>query len=431
PVSTAQQTALNLKANLTGATFSGAIAATNLYGTNTGDQTTITGNAGTVTNGVYTTGDQTIGGTKTFSSTIVGGISGNAATVTTNANLTGVVTSVGNATSIADSAISNAMLANSAVANLSGTNSGDNAANTTYAGDYRAANFAAGTNYLAPNGNGSALTDLTAGQVGLGSVDNTSDLNKPISTTTLTALNLKANLAGATFTGAIAATNLSGTNSGDQTTITGNSGTATSIAGGTGGEIPYQSAADTTTLLPAGTTGKILQSNGADAPSWVTPVSGDVYLASSQTFTGQNTFISTITAKGYVNASQSVVLTSETSFAADGSGVVLLTFSGSATIGTITGCSSGVVGQGQAVTFVVAAWTVGGVSFTDTLTESAANDTMLLNTTAGIWTPNAGSGLALGSTITLMCTTINKATPAAPNFVKLWVEIGRSKTTDG
>jgi hypothetical protein len=52
-------------------------------------------------------------------------ISGNAATVTTNANLTGPVTSVGNATSIANGAISNAMLANSAVANLSGTNTGD------------------------------------------------------------------------------------------------------------------------------------------------------------------------------------------------------------------------------------------------------------------------------------------------------------------
>jgi len=41
---------------------------------------------------------------------IVGGITGNAATVTTNANLTGIVTSVGNATAIADGAIANAKL---------------------------------------------------------------------------------------------------------------------------------------------------------------------------------------------------------------------------------------------------------------------------------------------------------------------------------
>jgi hypothetical protein len=48
----------------------------NLYAIN------ISGNAATVTGGVYTTGDQTIGGTKTFSSLIQGSVSGNSATVT-------------------------------------------------------------------------------------------------------------------------------------------------------------------------------------------------------------------------------------------------------------------------------------------------------------------------------------------------------------
>ena len=55
-----------------------------------------------------------------------------------------------------------------------GTNTGDNAANTTYANDYRAANFISGTHYLAPNGNGSSLTGLTASQVGLANVTNES-----------------------------------------------------------------------------------------------------------------------------------------------------------------------------------------------------------------------------------------------------------------
>jgi hypothetical protein len=63
------------------AVFAGNLSAANLSGTNTGDQTNITGNAGTVTNGVYTSGDQTIGGTKTFSATIVGSVNGNSATV--------------------------------------------------------------------------------------------------------------------------------------------------------------------------------------------------------------------------------------------------------------------------------------------------------------------------------------------------------------
>ena len=46
------------------------------------DNAVATGNAATVTNGVYTSGNQTIAGTKTFSNTISGSINGNAATVT-------------------------------------------------------------------------------------------------------------------------------------------------------------------------------------------------------------------------------------------------------------------------------------------------------------------------------------------------------------
>jgi hypothetical protein len=42
----------------------------------------INGNAETVTNGVYNIGDQTIAGTKTFSSLIAGSINGNSATST-------------------------------------------------------------------------------------------------------------------------------------------------------------------------------------------------------------------------------------------------------------------------------------------------------------------------------------------------------------
>jgi len=53
------------------ATFGGSISASNLSGTNSGDQTNITGNAGTVTNGVYTIGNQTIAGVKTFSGDII------------------------------------------------------------------------------------------------------------------------------------------------------------------------------------------------------------------------------------------------------------------------------------------------------------------------------------------------------------------------
>lgn len=50
-------------------------------------------------------------------------------------------------------------------------------------------------------------------------------------------------------------------------------GTATNLAGGAAASIPYQSAAGATTFLAsaAGDSGKVLQSNGTSAPSWVTP----------------------------------------------------------------------------------------------------------------------------------------------------------------
>tara|TARA_R110000851_G_scaffold331171_1_gene504952 strand:- start:345 stop:2021 length:1677 start_codon:yes stop_codon:yes gene_type:complete len=48
-----------------------------------------------------------------------------------------------------------------------------------------------------------------------------------------------------------------------------NSATATSIAGGSAGTIPYQSAANTTAMLAVGTAGQVLQTNGAGAPTWV------------------------------------------------------------------------------------------------------------------------------------------------------------------
>ena len=48
------------------------------------------------------------------------------------------------------------------------------------------------------------VTGITKGNVGLGSVDNTSDLGKPISTLTQTALSAKAPLVSPTFTGTVA-----------------------------------------------------------------------------------------------------------------------------------------------------------------------------------------------------------------------------------
>lgn len=60
--------------------------------------------------------------------------------------------------------------------------------------------------------------------------------------------------------------------------ITGNAATATTatnIAGGTAGRIPYNTGAGATAFIAVGTAGQVLQSNGTAAPTWVTPSSGD------------------------------------------------------------------------------------------------------------------------------------------------------------
>lgn len=59
--------------------------------------------------------------------------------------------------------------------------------------------------------------------------------------------------------------------------------TATNLAGGSNGTIPYQSASGTTQMLAVGTSGQVLQSNGTSAPTWVTPSAGAMTLISTQT----------------------------------------------------------------------------------------------------------------------------------------------------
>ena len=191
--------------------------------------------------------------------TFTGALSGNAATVTTNANLTGPVTSVGNATTITANAVTNAMLAQVAtqtfkgrttagtgntedltiaqaktLLNLNGTNSGDQTITLTGditgsgTGSFASAIAAGAVTYskiqnvsatnkvlgrstagagsveeIATTGSGNVVranspalvtpTGIVKGDVGLGNVDNTADVNKPISTATQTALDLKIN----------------------------------------------------------------------------------------------------------------------------------------------------------------------------------------------------------------------------------------------
>jgi len=75
--------------------------------------------------------------------------------------------------------------------------------------------------------------------------------------------------------------------------------TATNLAGGSNGTIPYQSASGTTQMLAVGTSGQVLQTNGAGAPSWVTPSAGAMTLISTVTANNTSSIISFTGISGY------------------------------------------------------------------------------------------------------------------------------------
>lgn len=92
---------------------------------------------------------------------LTGTAAGLTAGAVTNGTLTTALTvDTGTVAVHGDAANTSALTLGAGASSVSGTNTGDNAANSTYASDYRAANFVAGTNYLAPSGSAAALTSF-------------------------------------------------------------------------------------------------------------------------------------------------------------------------------------------------------------------------------------------------------------------------------
>jgi len=91
--------------------------------------------------------------------------------------------------------------------------------NSTAVGLGNVTNESKATMFASPTFTGT-VSGVTKAMVGLGSVDNTADTAKPVSTAQQTALNLKANLASPTFTGTVTAPTFSGALSGNATSAT-------------------------------------------------------------------------------------------------------------------------------------------------------------------------------------------------------------------
>ena len=125
--------------------------------------------------------------------------------------------------------------------------------------------------------------------------------------------------------------------------------------------------------------------------------------------------------KGLANGTQGLAINGSSSLDSDGRGVItVMQMSGTSTIGTITGCDSGVVAQGQVVTLVAVFWAAGSTILTDTAITSATADSMVLSGSGSLTLVN--STTTVGSSIQLLCTSIGG--------VKRWVEIGRSANTN-
>ena len=141
------------------------------------------------------------------------------------------------------------------------------------------------TGTLATLANAETLTNKTlTGNIAVNLMSGAATITLPVVTGTLATLAGTETLSNKTLTtpdlgtpSTLVATNITGTATG----LT--SGKATNISGGLVGQVPYQSAVDTTALLAAGSVGQLLQSNGAAAPSWATTTSGSVVLISLQT----------------------------------------------------------------------------------------------------------------------------------------------------
>lgn len=86
-------------------------------------------------------------------------------------------------------------------------------------------------------------------------------------------------------------------------TAVANATTATNLAGGSASQIPYQSGAGATTFIPNGTSGQILRSNGASAPSWenVSALSVTTFSAGTTGFTPNSATGGAVTLAGTLN----------------------------------------------------------------------------------------------------------------------------------
>jgi len=140
--------------------------------------------------------------------------------------------------------------------------------------------------------------------------------------------------------------------------------TATNLAGGGAGYVPYQSASGTTAFVSSGTTGQVLTSNGTSAPTWTTPA-GSVSLSDDTTTNATRYPL-------FANATSGSVTTEYTSSTK---------YQYNPSTGTLT--ASVFSGAGTGLTGTASSLSIGGNAATATSATSATSATTATNLAGG------------------------------------------------
>jgi len=271
----------------------------------------ITGSAGSVANALTAGSFLTSGGTyngsaartfavdatdaNTASKVVARDASGNFSAGTITATLSGAATSATTATNLAGGAANR--IAYQTSAGISNFITAPTASNQVLNWNGSAFTWSAGT--ISGIALGSNLATLTFGTYLTGTSYNGStavtlatNATNANTASTIVARDASGNFTAGTITAALSGNASTATSATSATSAT----TATNLAGGSAGTVPYQSAAGTTVQLAAGTSGQVLRSNGAAAPSWLTATNANTASAIVQRDASGNFSAGTITA---------------------------------------------------------------------------------------------------------------------------------------
>ena len=325
-----------------------------------------------------------------FAGPLVGNVTGNVSgsALSFTGSLVGQVTGTQGATVVSLVGTTSAANVESATAlALAATNA--NTASTIVRRD-ASGNFIAGTITAALSGTATNATNTTI------TADNTTNASYYPTWVTSTSGDLPQKVSTSlTFnpsTGVLTATGFAGA-------ISGNATSATNLAGGAAGGVPYQTASGTTAFLPVGTAGQIFQVNATPLPSWVT-MSGDATIATGGAITIG-------TAK--ITPTKTDLTTSGWWFDEAGARVKNISLGGSGQIPYQTGANTTTfltapAGAGYILTSASAA----APQWSATLTNAQVNDDLTI-----------ASGTMTSSTIN--STTIGTTSAAAGNFTTIGV----------